>query len=381
MGLILVTGGTGFLGSYLAHRLLKDGHALVFLSRRTPQQSAHARIKDMLSFFSQDDFEGKYSVVEGDITRKDFGLSPEDYSKFLALDVDEVWHIAGSIAFSEKKREDTFKTNVDGARHMIDYLSIKKPSMVHYTSTAFICGHRQGVILEGDLMSGQRFNNPYEESKAISEGMFTDWASRQDRTKLLVHRPSIVVGDSTNGRAACYSGYYTYMRTYHILNKRLSREPMHKDAEGRIILPIKVSGVYDAPLQVVTLDYCVDTMLALRNAGVAGTYHITATNPASYGFWLTEGARFLGLVGIECGRNGCDKSSVDNPIASIENQIVSGIKDYLPYFSSVQSFSQDSVKASLGQAYREHPPITVGLIESLLSYAVSQDFKPQTWAR
>ncbi|MBI4689075.1 MAG: SDR family oxidoreductase [Nitrospirae bacterium] len=377
---IFFTGATGFLGRYFAATLLKQGNKILFLARSKGNISAKQRIDNILSFIYPDILQLKdhYSVVEGDVTKRNFGIPAADYERLLDSGIDEVWSVAGSISFSEKVRNDTFRTNVIGMEKMLAFCNSIRPRQLHFISTAYVCGNTQGVFKEDTLNCGQKFNNPYEESKFIAESKIREWNKANFETKIFIYRPSIVVGDSITGKTAGFSGYYTYMRTYHILKKLLEKRGNNipRDTKGRLICPLHVPGVYEANLNIVTIDYVTDMAMRIRNRGKGGVYHLTDSNPKSYGYWLEIGTQFLGFSGITTSKDLRMQTIIDSELLqAIERQIAKGIIDYLPYFSHKQFFDKTNVKDVLGVGYYEHPPVTPALIETLLKYAVAADFK------
>ena len=52
---ILLTGGTGFIGSFLGHRLLEEGYRVLFLVRKK-ERNSRLRIQDRLSKISPETF-------------------------------------------------------------------------------------------------------------------------------------------------------------------------------------------------------------------------------------------------------------------------------------------------------------------------------------
>src|SRR5437899_1298015 len=66
-------------------------------------------------------------------------------------------------------------------------------------STAFVAGGHAGCISEDDLDVGQRFRNPYEQSKFEAERLVAHW---RERLPVTVVRPSIVVGERDTGWTA-----------------------------------------------------------------------------------------------------------------------------------------------------------------------------------
>lgn len=371
-----MTGGTGFLGSFLAIKMLKMGYFIYFLARNSGSKLAEERIDETLRYVDHDylSYKDNYLVLEGDVS--DFnrcGLSEYDFFLLKNGNIDEVWHVAGSVSFSEERRKETFTANVLGTTNVLSLSAAINPKQFHFSSTAYVCGDAKGTFLEDQFACGQEFYNPYEETKFQAEGLVRMWADKLSHIKTLIFRPSIIVGDSKNGKVCGYSGYYTYMMVYYLLKKVLLRKRNKVEWDGEsIILPIEVPGVYDCPLNIVTIDYAVESMLKLAGKSESGIYNITADNPASYGFWLDEGTKYLGFQGVRV-KNGA-VSQKNEFLRSVEAKISKGIHDYVPFVSYQPRFDKGNVKAVLGEEYSAHPQASRELIETLLGYAVKHDF-------
>src|SRR5689334_9068710 len=95
---ILVTGGSGFLGTRLVAQLLASGHHVLALSRSTASQNKLATIGA--------------SPVPGDLDGRPLELPP----------VDAVVHAAAHFHFAGPRAE-YFRINVDGTRALLDAAS------------------------------------------------------------------------------------------------------------------------------------------------------------------------------------------------------------------------------------------------------------------
>ena len=78
---IFLTGGTGFIGSFLAVELLKRGYFLIFLGRSTNKLSASDRIRQILAWHNYTG--NNFEVIDGQLTEYHFGLSDEQYKYLL----------------------------------------------------------------------------------------------------------------------------------------------------------------------------------------------------------------------------------------------------------------------------------------------------------
>src|SRR5713101_21981 len=94
---ILVTGGTGFLGSHLVARLLADGHSVRVLGRSPPEGSLGANAE----FFP------------GDLR------DPEPLRRATAK-MEVIYHLAGLVSFDPRDGRAMYELHVDGTRRLLE---------------------------------------------------------------------------------------------------------------------------------------------------------------------------------------------------------------------------------------------------------------------
>src|SRR3954468_919315 len=95
---VFVTGATGFVGSHLTNRLLKDGHRVTALARGSRTSNARERILDVLTLVSESDVRSnsdieRLTVLEGDISQYNLGVD-RDILQETCKSIDETWHCA-----------------------------------------------------------------------------------------------------------------------------------------------------------------------------------------------------------------------------------------------------------------------------------------------
>ncbi len=370
MSKILLTGGTGFVGSSIAIKLIEEGNNELFcLARGKAGLSAKERVFKILTEIKPNISLNKVKILEGDITVPNLGLSLTDTKTI--IDIDEIFHSAGSVFFSEKNRKDTMLINDIGTKNVLALASQLKIKQFHFISTAYVCGDMRGVIPEKPL-KGQKFFNPYQESKYLAECRVIKWFLK-NKVDLKIFRPSIIIGHSETGFTIGFDGFYNFMRAISIISRKLKRSKMkfNHDKDGNIIVPISVSGQAGARLNMIPINYAVGKMMLIRANGSSGIYHITAEKPATYGWWLEEGLKFFGISGTELkDNNSISKNSMWKRWEIMLNE---KIKDYIPFITYQPEFSVQNVKKILGERFSDIP-VTSKFLHRLLQYATENNF-------
>ena len=200
---ILLTGSTGYLGSYLAAGLLRGyGDQLSLLVRAKSQQEARERLWQSLQLHMDfpefiERISNNVRIFLGDITETQFAL-PDDEYQALAQSTDSVIHCAASL--NRKSERQCLNVNLRGtleviqlARRARDHHGLRRFSHV---STVAVAGHRQNeVVQEDSAIDWTRSDyDPYARTKKFCEHMIHQLLSDVDRK---IFRPAIVLGDST----------------------------------------------------------------------------------------------------------------------------------------------------------------------------------------
>ena len=164
---VLVTGGTGFIGSHLVDRLLEDQDAEVYVLVRDPKRVRH--------------LEGRNGIrmLEGSL----LNVPP------LPAGLSIVYHLAG--ATKAHKPSDYYTVNRDGTASLFRALAggDAAPRVVQVSSLAAAGPSTPGrPALEGDP---PRPVSPYGRSKLAAEAEALAW---KDRFRVVVLRPAAVYG-------------------------------------------------------------------------------------------------------------------------------------------------------------------------------------------
>lgn len=246
-GTILLTGATGFVGQELLARILQQSerhvHALV---RAGDRAEAQRRIDDVISQLADPDrLEGRVTAVPAELTAPGLGLDESTQAELTAR-VTTVIHCAASVSFSMPLAESR-QINVEGTKRILELARRCQAAgdgleRMVYVSTAYVAGRHRGSFSGQDLQRGQRFRNPYEQSKHEAEVLVHDAG---EEMPVQIFRPSIVVGDRRTGWTTSFNVLYQPMRAF--------SRGLYSVLPGRL----------DAPVDVISVDYVADAIWAL----------------------------------------------------------------------------------------------------------------------
>jgi nucleoside-diphosphate-sugar epimerase len=172
---LLVTGGTGFIGSHLAEEGRRRGAEVVVLGLTDrPEERANAELLSRLGA----------EVLAGSIT------DPE-LCRRSARGATHIFHLA--VAMREGGKSDDFfeSINLDGTRHLLQAATTERVQRFVYCSTIGIYGHRApGITSEESALSP---GNIYERTKVTAERLVRDFAQNCGLAAVVL-RPADVYG-------------------------------------------------------------------------------------------------------------------------------------------------------------------------------------------
>ena len=272
---LMLTGATGLLGRSLLRDLAAAGRRIAVLVRPSKGASAFERIDELLLDWQE--VAGANVpfpvVLTGDITQVGLGLTHEE-SEWVAENVDEIIHSAASLSFQKRESDgEPYRSNVDGTANVLEFCRTTGIRRLHHVSSAYVCGLREGRILESELDVGQTPGNDYERSKITSET-----ATREARHIEIctVHRPSIIVGDLLHGFTNTFHGFYKPLRIVQPFVEAF----MAVSVESSSLLGVLgMTGSERKNLVPVDWVSAVMTRIIQDRSLHGQTYHLTSTQP------------------------------------------------------------------------------------------------------
>ncbi len=223
----LVTGATGFVGSWLVRRLVESGERVCVLHRSTS---------------SLDELAGlSYESRIGDIT------DPESIENALK-GINTVYHLAGLVGYTRALRGAMEKVNVEGTRNVVNAVKKSDAKLVYMSSVVAIGASFDGTPLNEDSpYNVAHLDLGYFETKRRAEEIVKEACDRGEIQAVILN-PSTIYGP---GDA-----------------KKGSRKTQIKVARGQ--LPFYTSG----GVSVVSVHDVVDAVIKAHDLGRNGERYI-----------------------------------------------------------------------------------------------------------
>lgn len=173
---VLVTGGTGLVGSYLLRYLIKEGYSNIRAGKRT------ASPMDLVI-----PVEDKIEWVELDI------LNPAHVEDAME-GVDLVFHCAAVVSFDPRDSVLLYKVNKEGTENIVNQALLSGvEKMVHVSSVATLGWDPKGKLIhESTKWERQHMDTTYAKTKYLAEmEAWRGWAEGMD---VVVVNPSTILG-------------------------------------------------------------------------------------------------------------------------------------------------------------------------------------------
>jgi nucleoside-diphosphate-sugar epimerase len=196
--MILVTGGTGLVGSHLLFNLLNRGFKVKVLLRSTSNKE---NIYKTFSYYTQEP-----SVLLQNITWAEGDLL-DLQSLEAALDgVTKVYNAAAYVSFKRKDKKAVLQTNIQGTANLVN-LCLEKgiEKFCHVSSIGALGQSEPGVAITEDLLWKPSKNvSAYSLSKYHSE--MEVWRGITEGMNAVIVNPSVILGpgDWTNGSPSLF---------------------------------------------------------------------------------------------------------------------------------------------------------------------------------
>ncbi len=192
--MILLTGGTGFLGAHIAHELTSKGHKLRALKRKGASISLTEKI---FRHYSNDagTLLSRIEWVEGDLL--DIGALEDAMEG-----VTQVYHSAAVISFFPKDRNYMLQVNIEGTANVVNLaLDAGVKKFCHISSIAALGKTTDGSAIHEEVWwKNDPGNSWYAISKYGAER--EAWRATEEGMDVIILNPSFIVGPGDTGRSS-----------------------------------------------------------------------------------------------------------------------------------------------------------------------------------
>ena len=281
---LLVTGGTGFIGSHLAEEGRRRGADVVVLGLTgRPEEQTNAEL------LSQKGVE----VISGSIT------DPE-LCRRAARGATHIFHLA--VAMREGGKSDEFfeSINLDGTRHLLEAAAAQRVQRFVYCGTIGIYGHRApGITSETSPLAP---GNIYERTKVSAERQVREFAENCGLPAVVL-RPADVYGPRDQRLLKLFKGVSR------------GRFPLFGAGRGRRHM-VYVNDVVSAFFKACDRDEAVGEGLIVAGPNACTLRELIdevtrATGSRRYGFQLPLAPMLALAAAVE---DACAKLKIDPPI-------------------------------------------------------------------
>jgi len=186
--MILITGGTGLIGSHLLYKLLSENETLEVRAIKR-QKSSLENVKKIFSYYTVDidKLFNRIEWVNADIL---------DYYELYEVfnNVHKVYHCAGIVSYNQFQKDLIYKVNVLGTKNVVDCcLEREIEKLVHVSSIASLGIPDKGnIITEDSKLSIDEDSTIYSKCKFLGE--LEVWRGIEEGLNAVIVNPSVVLG-------------------------------------------------------------------------------------------------------------------------------------------------------------------------------------------
>lgn len=185
--MILVTGGTGLVGSHLLFKILQTNDSVTAIYRRAHKLEL---VKKVFSYYTTEveAFYERIHWVEADITDV-----PSLERAF--MDIDYVYHCAAFVSFEPDRYHQLRKINIEGTANVVNLCVAHQIKKLCYVSSIATIGHSphpDQLITEETYWNQDADHSVYAITKYGAE--IEVWRGSQEGVDTVILNPGIIIG-------------------------------------------------------------------------------------------------------------------------------------------------------------------------------------------
>ena len=304
--MILLTGGTGLLGSHLLLSLVREHKEVVALKRPSSDLDEVKRVfgyhcgeEELTELF------GRIRWVDADL------LNQADMDQALQ-GVKQVYHCAAVVSFQPRDRQKIIRFNTDSTACMVNAcLAAGVQKLLHVSSTSAIGRSPDGSpATESLIWAHTKTSTGYAESKFRSE--MEVWRGMEEGLEAVIVNPSIILGP----------GFW----------ERGSSTMFSRVAGGLKYAAPGITGY-------VGVHDVVSAMISLMKSDISGERFILSEGDYSY-------AKVFGMIGESLGISRDLKLATPSLLRSL-----SRLDSFAALFRGIRLITSEHIRAAFGEAH------------------------------
>ena len=191
--MILVTGATGLVGSYLLLHLLeneKKVRAIYRNSESLEKTRAFFKLQNKEIFFNSIEW------MQADIT-------DVPSLEMVFVGIKNVYHCAALISFDPKEEDQLRKTNIEGTANVVNFCLDYKVEKLCYVSSIAALGdlkEHENIVTEETEWNPEKSHSDYAISKYGAE--MEVWRGHQEGLKVVIVNPGVILGFHTSEKGS-----------------------------------------------------------------------------------------------------------------------------------------------------------------------------------
>ncbi len=362
---ILLTGATGFLGTFLLSELLQQTEATIYcLVRAGSQRQAAKKLQQCFdSYRISQELSSRVVLLLGDLSQPLFGL-PSAQFQTLAGQIDTIYHngawVHHTLPYSQLKA-----TNSLGTEEVLRFACRERPKRLHFISTISVFVATQaGVqrITEDDPLDRNAVpTGGYAQSKWVAESLVT--LAKARGLPVTIYRPGAISGHSQTG----------------VFNRN---DFLYKLIQGCIQLGRVPDG--EIALNLLPVDYVSRAIIYLSQQHSPGrAFHFVHPDSVSSAllFDLLRARHYdIQSVPYEQWRSLLIKIAQDSPTHPLYSIVplfsTSHVQSQSERAMSLEFDCQNTIQG-LNSSNIKCPPIDHKLLNTYLDYLIEQDLIPK----
>jgi len=205
--MVLVTGGTGLLGSHILFHLVKNGERVKAIYR---DFNSIQKVERLFSYYSKDSHKLCKDITWVEANILDIPSLEEAFES-----VTKVYHAAAFISFNPKDWSTLRKTNVEGTTNIVNLCLDKNITKLCYASSIAAIGkstNNETVTEDNEWVDSEL--NVYAVSKHRAE--MEVWRGSQEGLDVVIVNPGIILGPGNwnQGSGRLFKNAAKGMRSY-----------------------------------------------------------------------------------------------------------------------------------------------------------------------